>query len=49
MNFSINKKELLDYTLNQINNLFKDNVKYQKNKIVNSFELSLKRLEFCFS
>ncbi len=49
MNISINKIELLDYTLSQVHNLFPDRSEYVKKELMNSFELSLKRLEFCFS
>ena len=49
MNISINKIELLDYTLSQVHNLFPDRSEYVKKELLNSFELSLKRLEFCFS
>ena len=49
MKLSINKIELLDYTLSQVHNLFPDRSEYVKKELLNSFELSLKRLEFCFS
>ena len=49
MNISINKIELLNYTLSQVHNLFPDRSEYVKKELLSSFELSLKRLEFCFS
>lgn len=49
MIFSIKKEDLLDYTINQVQNLFPDRETYNKDQIFPHFNRSLKRMEYCFS
>jgi serine O-acetyltransferase len=49
MKTTLKNEELLNFTLNQIENTFPDGKKYDKSSLLKSFEKSLKRVEFCFS
>lgn len=46
---SLPKQELISYTLKQLNTFFPDNKKANLVQVKSSFELSLDRIEFCFS
>lgn len=49
MIFSIKKKDLLYYTINQIQNLFPDRETYKNDQIFPYFNRSIERMEYCFS
>ena len=46
---SLNRSDLLNYTLKQVYNFFPDSKNYNKKDIISSFNTTMERIEYCFS
>ena len=46
---SLNRSDLLNYTLKQVYNFFPDRKNYNKKDIISSFNTNMERIEYCFS
>lgn len=46
---SLNRSDLLNYTLKQVYNFFPDSKNYNKKDIISSFNTNMERIEYCFS
>lgn len=49
MQLSIDKSDLLDFIVQQLNNFFPDNNEVKKDELKRHFDLILQRTEYCFS